>query len=57
MKYVPCRFCKERIVGCHSRCEKYLEYKAEREKILEIKRRENAETTMAIEAIRRRRAR
>jgi hypothetical protein len=55
MKYVPCRFCKERTIGCHGRCEKYLDYKAEREKVLEIKRRENAEIEIAIEAIRRRR--
>ena len=31
----PCYKCKERVVGCHSKCEKYLEFsevvRAERE--------------------------
>lgn len=24
----PCRNCKERLVGCHAECEKYLGWKA-----------------------------
>lgn len=23
----PCKECKERFLGCHSKCEKYIEYK------------------------------
>lgn len=25
----PCKVCKDRIVGCHSKCEKYLKFKEE----------------------------
>jgi hypothetical protein len=32
VNYVPCRFCADRSLHCHSRCEKYIKYKAEREK-------------------------
>ena len=38
MKNVPCRYCEQRVLGCHDRCEKYLEYKHEREQILEARR-------------------
>ena len=38
MKNVPCRYCETRVLGCHDRCEKYLEYKRERERILEARR-------------------
>ena len=34
---VPCHGCKDRVIGCHSSCEKYAEYdrenKQRREKI------------------------
>lgn len=39
-KYPPCRDretgrdCPDRTVGCHSRCKRYQEYHAEREKLL-----------------------
>ena len=23
----PCKYCEKRYVGCHGRCEKYLEFK------------------------------
>ena len=32
MNYVPCRFYADRSLHCHSRCEKYIKYKAERER-------------------------
>ncbi len=31
MKNVPCRYCEKRSLGCHGRCEEYMEYKRERE--------------------------
>lgn len=33
MKYDYCVRCKDRIIGCHSKCEHYKEYKLEMEKI------------------------
>lgn len=38
MKNVPCRYCETRVLGCHDRCEKYMEYKREREQIIEARR-------------------
>lgn len=38
MKNVPCRYCETRVLGCHDRCEKYMEYKREREQIMEARR-------------------
>lgn len=38
MKNVPCRYCETRVLGCHDRCEKYLEYKRERELINQARR-------------------
>jgi hypothetical protein len=35
MKYVPCRYCETRYLGCHGRCEKYIEYKRDREVFLQ----------------------
>lgn len=31
MKQGPCYNCEERAAGCHSTCEKYISFKAERE--------------------------
>lgn len=31
----PCKDCEKRANGCHSRCEKYIAYTKEREKIRE----------------------
>lgn len=36
----PCKTCDTRSVGCHGRCEKYLSWKTERDKELEIERNE-----------------
>lgn len=38
MKNVPCRYCENRILGCHDRCEKYIAFKREREQIIEARR-------------------
>ena len=32
MNIAPCKDCKDRHVGCHGKCEKYLEYKKELQK-------------------------
>ena len=32
MNIAPCKDCKDRHVGCHSKCDKYLEYKKELQK-------------------------
>ena len=35
----PCKYCEKRYVGCHGRCEKYLEYyKANQERLESIKK-------------------
>lgn len=39
----PCKNCKDRYVGCHSKCEKYKEYAAECEVIREKRRKESDE--------------
>lgn len=39
---VPCKECKRKGCGLyHTKCEKYLQYVAEREQIRELKRRES----------------
>lgn len=35
MKNAPCKDCKDRAVGCHAICKKYIEWKKERDAILE----------------------
>lgn len=32
MNIAPCKDCKDRHIGCHGKCEKYLEYKKELQK-------------------------
>lgn len=39
----PCHNCPERHPGCHGKCEKYQAWKAERNKITDVKYRENDE--------------
>ena len=34
----PCKDCKDREIGCHSRCEKYGKFRAENEKRYEQNR-------------------
>ena len=52
MKNVPCRYCEQRVLGCHDRCEKYLEYKHEREKALEARRDELDATGHVVDVLR-----
>ena len=33
----PCKDCPERHMGCHSKCEKYIEYHKFREEVLKRK--------------------
>ena len=30
---VPCKGCEDRVVGCHSVCDKYITWKAQRDEI------------------------
>lgn len=32
MNIAPCKDCLDRYIGCHGKCEKYLEYKKELQK-------------------------
>ena len=41
MKKAPCKDCPNRQVGCHSTCEKYIEYKKESDRIREEKHAQN----------------
>lgn len=36
----PCKGCEERVLGCHSRCPKYLEFHKKREKLYEVRKKE-----------------
>lgn len=40
MSNAPCKDCPDRVVGCHSACEKYIEYRKERDKFLEQRMKE-----------------
>ena len=42
MRRTPCiKECESRQTGCHATCEKYLEWKAEREQLLKQMHKEN----------------
>lgn len=32
MIVAPCKDCKDRVLGCHSKCEKYIAFKMDSEK-------------------------
>lgn len=32
-KLPPCKGCEDRVIGCHSVCEKYITWKAERDEL------------------------
>lgn len=38
MIVAPCKDCKDRVLGCHSTCEKYNAFKKEKEKLAELKK-------------------
>jgi len=52
-KDIPCYQCKDRVVGCHSTCPKYIEFRKGREKV--YKEREHNLTDKVIEVERSRR--
>lgn len=35
MKSVPCGNCEERSIGCHGKCEKYIEFRRDRDTMLD----------------------
>ena len=37
----PCKNCPDREIGCHSKCNKYLEFRKKRDEELDRKRRED----------------
>lgn len=37
----PCKDCPDRVVGCHSTCEKYIEFRKYRDEYLAWKQKEN----------------
>ena len=39
----PCKNCTDRVLGCHSRCQKYIDFRADMEKLYEIRRRNTSE--------------
>lgn len=57
MKNVPCRYCETRVLGCHDRCEKYLEYKREREQIIAARRDEIDSNGHVVDVVRKQKKR
>lgn len=50
----PCYQCPDRCMGCHGRCERYKEYKAEMEIVKRKRQEESAFVDAIMEAKRRR---
>ena len=46
----PCKDCPDRQIGCHSTCEKYIEFKKENDKLRKERFIQNQITQYAIEA-------
>ena len=44
----PCKDCSDRAVGCHGRCERYQEWKRDRDAILDAMNAEKAKTQLAV---------
>lgn len=51
-KVSPCMDCRDRAVGCHGRCERYKEWKGERDALLEVVNREKQKRDLATNYIR-----
>lgn len=49
----PCLGCQDRVLGCHSKCERYLEYRRKKDEIAERREADKIGVTAAIESIRR----
>ena len=41
-KMPPCLNCQDRVLGCHSTCREYLEFRRERDELLEKKQKEKS---------------
>ena len=41
-KMTPCLNCKDRVLGCHSTCREYLDFRRERDELLEKKQKEKS---------------
>jgi hypothetical protein len=52
----PCKDCPERVLGCHSTCEKYIAFREERDKMLAARYKANRNDGYFAEAIARRKA-
>lgn len=44
-----CKDCKDRTIGCHARCEKYLQYAKEREQIIKARQAEQNKDFLEIQ--------
>lgn len=53
MKMSPCKGCKDRIVGCHSNCKKYIEWRKELDKAQENKNRSRYKACVLYESLKR----
>ena len=40
-KMPPCLNCQDRILGCHSTCREYLDFRRERDELLEKSKKKN----------------
>lgn len=40
---VPCKDCGDRKIGCHAKCERYLEFRKSREKVYEYRKQQAVE--------------
>ena len=41
MNQCPCQNCQERVVGCHSSCQKYIDWSAEKSRLKDKRKNEN----------------
>lgn len=51
MGNAPCKDCTDRIVGCHSYCDKYLKFAKERDRVCKIRNNEIQMDTYFIDRI------
>ena len=40
MATAPCKGCKDRVTGCHSKCDRYKDFQVENERIKELRRKD-----------------
>lgn len=51
MGLAPCKGCNDRKVGCHSNCKKYEEFRAEVDRVHEIRNLEKMKMGFAVEGV------